>query len=159
MTRISTMLFGVVLAAATIAATPPGGGPGGGGMPGGQTEQGVPPQQTYPMSAPAPSPTTNPQLLAMAKQWFAQLQAGKIDRSQLDTGPYGNMTDASIANAQKMIGNLGPPVSFVQQQYQVQGNVSAAIYLVTFGNGQKVDFLFAVDRQGKVAGLSLGTPH
>jgi hypothetical protein len=54
---------------------------------------------------------------------------------------------------------LGPPVSFVQQQANTQGTVSAAIYVVTFKNGEKVDFLFAVDSQGKVQGMSLGTPH
>ena len=59
------------------------------------------------------------------------------------------MTDATIANAQKMIGGLGPPVSFVQQQSSSQGNVSAAIYVVTFKNGEKIDFLFAVTRRAR----------
>jgi hypothetical protein len=108
---------------------------------------------------PSPAATTDPALLAKAKSWFVALQHGKIDRSQLASSAYGNMTDASIASAQKMIGSLGPPVSFVQERAQSQDNVSAAIYSVTFKNGQKVDFLFAVDSEGKVEGLSLGTPH
>jgi len=151
-----TLAAAAALLAGTVATTPPT-----------MTQQGAepqpvnqpPPPQANEPAAPAPSATTNPQLLATAKHWFAQLQAGKIDKSQLEGGPYSNMTDASIANAQKMVGSLGAPVSFVQQQYQSQGNVTAAIYLVTFSNGEKVDFLFALDQQGKVAGLSLGTPH
>jgi hypothetical protein len=154
MTRIASVFLVFALYASTVAAAPPppppmpGQGPGPVGPPPlGQSDQ------------PAPTATTDPALLSKAKTWFTQLQAGKIDRSALATGPNANMTDASVASAQKMLGGLGPPVSFVQEQAESQGNVDAAIYLVTFKNGQKVDFLFAVDKNGKVAGLSLGTPH
>lgn len=113
-----------------------------------------------PAATPAPRGSTDPTLLARAKSVFAQLQTGKVDRSELAAnGPNGNMTDATLSNAQKMIGSLGAPVSFVQQQASSQGSVHAAIYVVTFKNGEKVDFLFAVDSQGKVEGMSLGTPH
>jgi hypothetical protein len=117
-----------------------------------------PPEALGPPSAATATP--DPLLLMRAKSWFAQLQSGNIDRSELATdSPNANLTDATIANARKMIGNLGRPVSFVQQQAATQGGVTAAIYLVTFKNGQKVDFLFAVDSQGKIAGLGLGKPH
>ena len=94
----------------------------------------------------------NPALLRKAKSVF-DAAAGRQARPfpTRDRRPNRNMTDATIANAQKMIGNLGSPVSFVQQQASSQGNVSAAIYVVTFKNGQKIDFLFAVDAQGKVS--------
>jgi hypothetical protein len=115
--------------------------------------------QPYQPSAPETSNAPNPAMLARAKKVFAQLQAGKIDRSQLAEGPNENFTDASIASAEKMIGPLGKPASFVQQQAMTRGTVHAAIYTITFKNGKKVDFLFAVDDQGKIAGLSLGTPH
>jgi hypothetical protein len=157
MIRISTAFFAIALAASTVAAAPPPPMP-----PGGQPEPGAPPPagepMTYPTAASAAA-TTNPALLALAKSWFAALQSGQVDRSQLAGGPYANLTDATIANAQKMIGNLGKPVSFVQQQVSTQGNTSAAIYLVTFKNGEQVDFLFAVNGQGKVTSLGLGTPH
>ncbi|HEY6450415.1 MAG TPA: hypothetical protein VIX60_07030 [Candidatus Cybelea sp.] len=105
------------------------------------------------------TPAPNPAMLARAKTVFTQLQAGKIDRSQLVTDANANFTNATVANAQKMVGSLGKPVSFVQQQATTQGSVSAAIYVVTFKNGQKVDFLFALDSQGKIAGLSLSSPR
>jgi hypothetical protein len=110
-----------------------------------------------------PDPTTttrpNPQMVAEAKKWFAQLQNGRIDRSQMESGPSANMNDATISNAQHMIGSLGQPVSFVQQRSGSQGGVNYALYLVTFRNGQKVEFLFAIDQQGKIASLGLGTPR
>lgn len=149
MIRISTTLVALALfASATLVASaqqPPPEGP---------------PQAQNPY---APSATTssapNPAMLARAKTWFAHLQAGTIDRSQLATNANSNLTDATITNAQKMIGNLGRPVSFVQQQASTQGNDTAAIYVVTFKNGKKIDFLFVEDTQGKVEGLGLGTPQ
>ena len=105
------------------------------------------------------SNTLNKPLLAKAKSWFADLQQGKIDRSQMESGPNANLNDATIANAQKMIGSLGTPASFVQQREGTQGNITYALYTVTFRNGQKLDFLFAVDSTGKVASLGIGSPQ
>ncbi len=126
--------------------------------PEGAPQAGNPYAQPY---APAATNTSapNPAMLARAKRVFAQLQAGEIDRSALATGANANFSETTIASAQKMVGSLGKPVSFVQQQATTQGGVSAAIYTVTFKNGRKVDFLFALDSQGKIAGLSLGTPR
>jgi hypothetical protein len=126
--------------------------------PEGQPQAGNPYAQPYQKPPPANN-APNPAMLARAKTVFAQLQAGKVDRSQLAPGPNANFTETTIANAQKMVGDLGKPVGFVQQQATTQGGVAAAIYLVTFKNGEKVDFLFAVDSQGKIAGLSLGRPR
>ena len=113
-----------------------------------------------PGADPAHTPIPDAAMLAQAKKVFAQLQSGKVDQSELSTTtPNANMNAATIANAQHMIGNLGKPVSFVEEHSTSQGNMSAVIYLVTFQNGQKIDFLYMVDSQGKVAGLGLGTPR
>ncbi len=116
--------------------------------PEGPPQAGNPYAQPY-GSRPAATSAPNPQMLAKARRWFSELQSGSVDRSQL----------ASNANAKKMIGGLGKPVSFVQQQAGSQNGMSYAIYLVTFSNGQRVDFLFATDQSGKVTSLGLGTPH
>ena len=47
------------------------------------------------------------------------------------------------------------PVSFDQQRSGTQGDVRYDVYLVTFANGTKLDFLIAVDGQGKIAGMRL----
>jgi hypothetical protein len=156
MTRLSTWLFAAALITGTVAAAPPT-----------MTQSGAEPQQmpaepappVGPMTQPSAAPTADPAMLARAKSWFAALQAGNVDRSQLSASANSNMTVATINNAQSVIGGLGTPVSFVQQQAGVQGSISYAIYLVTFKDGKKLDFLFAVDQQGKIASLGLGTPH
>ncbi|MGB9652556.1 MAG: hypothetical protein WCB01_12215, partial [Candidatus Cybelea sp.] len=112
-----------------------------------------------PQGQPTAAPTTDPAMLARAKSWFAQLQAGKIDRSQLATRANGALTDSTISNAQGILAGLGTPVSFVQQQAGAQGNISYAIYSLTFKNGRRLNFFFAVDSQGKVEGLQIGQPH
>jgi len=67
------------------------------------------------------------------------------------------MNNATISNAQRMIGNLGTPVSFVQERAGSQNDVSWAIYLVTFKNGQSMYFLYGVGSDGKITTLGLGT--
>ncbi len=144
MFRTFASLFAFALGAGTLSASAQG-------MP--------PPGGPYAPPAANASATPNPAMLARAKSYFAQLQSGKIDRSQLAGGPYSNLTDATIANAQQMVGGLGKPVSFQQQQVGAQGDITYGIYVVTFQNGEKVDFLFAVDGNGKVTSMGLGTPH
>lgn len=121
------------------------------------------PEQNNPYAQPAPGATTTPAqskaLLTRAKVWFGELQSGSVDRSQLASNANSNMSDATIANAKQMIGALGKPVSFVAQRTGSQGGVTYGIYIVTFKNGQTVDFLFALDSTGKVTSLGLGNPH
>jgi hypothetical protein len=122
-------------------------------------EMPYPPGALPPSSAANATAQPDPAMIARAKSWFTQIQSGKVDRSQLETGANGNLTDATLSNAKTVVGALGPPVSFVQQQTGSQGGISYGIYLLTFKNGQKLDFLFAVDRDGKIASLGLGSPH
>ncbi len=151
MKRTLTPFFGAALLAATIAATPPAVQPPGGPQP----QPGAPP----PISAPSAAPTADPAMLARAKDWFAQLQSGKVDRSELAMTANAALTDAKIATVSQAIGGLGSPASFVQTSAGQQGNISYAIYVLTFGNGTKLNFFFAVDSQGKVEGLQIGQPQ
>jgi hypothetical protein len=157
MHRLSTLALAAGLLLTAVAATPPTmpqNPPGGQAPPAGPV--GPPMMTPAPYGAPAPAttPSPNPQMLARAKSWFAQLQAGKIDRSQLAPG-MGSLTDEQVTNVSAQIKSLGTPVTFEQQQTMTQNGVDYAIYLLTFGDGKKLDFIFAVDGQGKVAGLRL----
>lgn len=155
----SKMMLAIVFFACAAATPPgmPGGNPPGGAQP---QPVGPPPGPVYqPMNQPSPTATVNPGMLREAKTWFAALQAGTVDRSQLAPKASSSLTDADLAQAKAMIGNLGTPTSFSQQQAASQGGISFAIYLVTFKSGAKYDFFFAVDQQGKVEGFKLGRPQ
>jgi hypothetical protein len=150
---IRTTLLLLVLFAGTIAAVPPGGPTVG-------QPQEPPPAPAPPPLAPMPAqtaatPSPDPAMLARAKNEFAQLQSGKIDRTLLSTEMSAALTDDKVASVKSSIGSLGAPVSFEQQRSGTQGDVRYAVYLVTFTNGSKLDFLIGVDGQGKVAGMRL----
>jgi hypothetical protein len=157
MSRTMTTLFAALLLAGTVAAAPPPPPPQ--GPSGGPVEPNGAPPMTAPMPASTAVPTADPHMLARAKSWFAMIQAGKIDRSQLNASANEALTDAKVTAAQSAVGSLGTPVSFVQQRAGSQGSINYAIYLLTFQNGQKLSFLFAVDQQGKVAGLQFMQPQ
>ena len=113
-----------------------------------------------PQSAASPASKPDPAMLGRARHFFEELQSGSVNRSELASGgAAANLNDATIANAQHMIGGLGAPASFVQQKSGSQGGVSWAVYLVTFKDGQRVDFLYGVDANGKITTLGLGTPR
>jgi hypothetical protein len=155
MGKLSGTILSAVLLVGTVAMMPP---PPTGGMPAPAPPPPGPPApvNAAPMNGPA-APSVNPQMLALAERWLTALQDGTVDRSQLAGGAYAKTTNATIAKAPAMIGNLGTPVGFVQQQTMQQGDVSAAIYVVTFKNGEKFDFFIAVDNEGKVQSLTLDT--
>jgi hypothetical protein len=106
-------------------------------------------------AAPTATPSPDPAMLARAKNEFAQLQSGKIDRTTLTTEMSTALTDDKLATLKGAIGNLGTPVSFAQQRAGTRGDVRYAVYVVTFANGTKLDFLIGIDGQGKIAGMQL----
>jgi hypothetical protein len=153
---IRTTLLTLVLFASTIAAVPPGGGP--------TTQQQQPPPAPAPppiaplpaqTGAPAATPSPDPAMLAQAKNVFAQLQSGKLDRALLTTEMNAALTDDKLATVKTSIGTLGAPVSFEQEHAGTQTGVRYGVYLVTFSNGAKLDFLIGIDGQGKIAGMRL----
>jgi hypothetical protein len=158
---IRTTLMTLLLLASTIAAIPPGGGTGPGG-PVGQPQQ-PPPAPAPPPVVPLPAqtgaaaatPSPDPAMLAQAKNVFAQLQNGKLDRTALTTEMSTALTDDKLAAVKSSIGTLGAPVSFEQEHAGTQTGVRYGVYLVTFSNGAKLDFLIGIDGQGKIAGMRL----
>jgi hypothetical protein len=112
-------------------------------------------------SSPAatPSPTPDPAIRKRAQTMFAQLQAGKIDRSQLDSQANATIDDATIKRAHDAVAPLGTPVTFEQQNVFVRQGISNYVYLVTFGGSQSLDFGFLLDSAGKVAGMAILPPQ
>jgi hypothetical protein len=156
---IRTTLLTLALFASTIAAVPPGGGTGPGGGPVAQPQQ-PPPAPAPPPVAPVPAqtgatPSPDPAMLAQAKNVFAQLQSGKLDRLLLTTEMNTALTDDKLATVKSSIGTLGAPVSFEQEHAGTQTGLRYGVYLVTFSNGAKLDFLIGIDGQGKIAGMRL----
>lgn len=110
-------------------------------------------------ASPAPqaaaTPMPDPAILKRAQMTFAGLQAGTIDRTQLDANANATIDDATIKRAHDAVVALGTPVTFEQQNVFVRDGITNYIYLVTFGGGQSLDFGFLLDAGGKVAGMGI----
>jgi hypothetical protein len=113
-------------------------------------------------SAPAAtaSPTPDPKVLARAKEWFHRLQTGQIDLSQVDPTVAKLLSDPqTLKAASAEFGPLGDPVTFEQEQTGTMGANTYYVYLLTFGDGKKFEYLFVLDTQGKISGLRLTAPQ
>ena len=103
--------------------------------------------------AATPTPQPDPAVEARAKSWYHMLETGTIDRSQLAPVAVADYSDAKIAQAAVALKQFGDPVTFEQEQTGNSQGSSVYVYLLTFGNGQKLIYVFAFDAQGKVTGL------
>jgi hypothetical protein len=117
-------------------------------------------------SAAAPQPAGSPEAsaapaaadqstLAMAKEWFARMQTGDIDHSQLNDSANMSLDADSVKEISAQIAPLGAPVEFVQQHVGTLNGSTAYTYLLTFKNGTKLSFILLLDGNGQIAGISV----
>jgi len=113
-----------------------------------------------PTAASTASPTTAPSgadaaVTARAKDWFHQIQTGKIDRSQLNTKMNTALTDTMLANVSSQLAPLGDPTALTFDKKTSQGTIAVYVFKVQFPSITLYE-TFAVDPDGKIAGLYLG---
>ncbi len=95
--------------------------------------------QASPSAAPAvPAPPaanpvpTDAAVMARAKDWLHQVQAGKIDRSQLTDKMNSLITDSTLAQVSAQLASLGEPRSFTLAQKTTQGALTAYVYKLRY---------------------------
>lgn len=110
-------------------------------------------QAASPSPSPAPA-ASDAAVTARAKDWFDQIQAGKVDRSQLDEKMNAALTDSTLANVSKQITTLGSPSAFTLTKKATQGSISVYIFQLKFPSLTLYE-AFALDADGKIAGLTL----
>jgi hypothetical protein len=112
------------------------------------------------LANPAPSahPQTNASVDALALQWFAEMRAGKIDRSELSRDYSAQLTADAVR-----------AMSHYLKEYQYAASPTGAHVLLTrsagdqmfyvvklvFPRGDAASLLFGFDAQGKITGISL----
>ncbi len=106
-----------------------------------------------PALAAAATPAPDSAMLAKAKATLVQLQSGKLDRSTLAPSTNGALSDTQVTQVESLVGGLGPPVSFTQQQAMSQGGNNFAVYTVTFQNGTRLNYVFSQDSSGQITGF------
>ncbi len=131
---------------------------------------GVPAYRDAPTDAPegeaSPTPAPTDDLLgikaiapadaknvARAHEWFARLQNGEIDRTQLTPAFAATFTEAIAQQTSDRYRAYGTPAVFAAGGKYVRDGVSAYVFVVRWPEGG-VLFQFAVDdATGKIAGL------
>jgi hypothetical protein len=107
------------------------------------------------LTPPAGVPTEDG-MKALALQWFAQMQAGKIDRTQY-TAAYGaQLTDAAVQAMSHHLNEYGasPIRAEIMQKRSVDNQTFYKVKLV-FPRGDAASLLFGFDAEGKITGVAI----
>jgi hypothetical protein len=106
-------------------------------------------------SAPVGVPTQD-RMKVLALQWFAQMQAGKIDRSQY-AGAYGaQLTDEAVRAMSRHVNQYGAsPTSAEIMQSRIIDNQTFYLVKLMFLRGDATSLLFGFDSAGKITGIGV----
>ena len=93
---------------------------------------------------------------ALALHWFAQLQAGKIDRTEY-TAEYGaQLTDDAVQAMSHQLNQYGAsPLRAEIMQKRVLDNQTFYQVKLIFPRGDAASLLFGFDADGKITGIGI----
>jgi hypothetical protein len=106
-------------------------------------------------SAPAGVPTQDG-MKVLALQWFAQMQAGKIDRTQY-TAAYGaQLTDEAVQAMSRHVNQYGASPTSVEIMHRrsIENQTFYQVKLM-FPRGDATSLLFGFDSAGKITGVAV----
>ena len=93
---------------------------------------------------------------AFALRWFAQMQAGKIDRTQYTTAYGAQLTDDAVQAMSHQLNQYGaaPIRAEIMQKRSVDNQTFYQVKLV-FPRGDATSLLFGFDAGGKITGVAI----
>jgi hypothetical protein len=106
-------------------------------------------------ATPAGVPTEDG-MKAFALQWFAQIQAGKIDRTQYTPAYGAQLTDAAVQSMSHHLNEYGasPIRAEIMQKRSVDNQTFYKVKLV-FPRGDAASLMFGFDAEGKITGVAI----
>lgn len=91
-----------------------------------------------------------------ALHWFLQMQAGKMDRTQLTDAYSAQLTDHAVQEMSRRLNDYGaPPRSAEILQSRTTGDQTFHLVKFHFPRGDAASFLFGFGAEGKVTGIGL----
>ena len=92
---------------------------------------------------------------AFALQWFAQMQAGKIDRTQCTVAYGAQLTDDAVQAMSHHLNEYGasPLRAEIMQKRSVDNQTFYKVKLI-FPRGDSASLLFGFDVEGKITGVA-----
>jgi hypothetical protein len=106
--------------------------------------------------APPVGVPTEDGMRALALQWFAQMQAGKIDRSEY-TAEYGaQLTDDAVQAMSHQLNQYGasPLRAEIMQKRAIDNQTFYQVKLI-FPRGDAASLLFGFNAEGKITGIGI----
>jgi hypothetical protein len=102
---------------------------------------------------PAGVPTKDA-MKVLALQWFTQMQAGKIDRTQYTTAYAAQLTDDAVKAMSHQLNQYGasPLRAEIMQKRTIDDQTFYQVKLV-FPRGDAASLLFGFDTEGKITGV------
>jgi hypothetical protein len=93
---------------------------------------------------------------AFALQWFAQMQAGKIDRTQYAAAYGAQLTDDAVQAMSRHLNEYGasPLRAEIIQKRSVDNQTLYKVKLI-FPRGDVASLLFGFDVEGKITGVAI----
>jgi hypothetical protein len=95
---------------------------------------------------------------ALALQWFAQMQAGQINRTQLTAAYSAQLTDAVVQETSRYLKQYqygaSPTSAQILQSRTIRDQTFYLVKLL-FPRGDAASLLFGFDAEGKITGISI----
>jgi hypothetical protein len=116
-----------------------------------------------PAASPAPAPASSttpaasfdPSIVTRSKAIYHQLETGSVDRSLLTPDAASKLTADLMKAVAAKLGPLGDPVTFEPIMSAQKGTSMQYAFLLTFGNGAKLDFVVGIDPANKFSTLAI----
>jgi hypothetical protein len=92
----------------------------------------------------------------VALQWFQQMQAGRIDRTQLADAYSAQLTEGAVREMSRRLNDYGasPRNAEILQRREI-GDQTFKLVKFHFPRGDAASFLFGFDAGGKITGIAL----
>jgi hypothetical protein len=106
--------------------------------------------------APPAGVPTEDGMRAFALEWFARMQAGKIDRTQYTPAYAAQLTDDAVQAMSHHLNEYGasPLRAEIMQKRSVDNQTFYQVKLV-FPRGDATSLLFGFDAEGKITGVAI----
>jgi hypothetical protein len=92
----------------------------------------------------------------LALQWVAQMQAGKIDRTEYSSAYGAQLTDNAVRAMSHQLNEYGAsPLRAEVMQRRAISNQTFYLMRLIFPRGDAASLLFGFDAEGKITGISV----
>jgi hypothetical protein len=107
-------------------------------------------------SAPPAGVPTEEGMTALALQWYLQMQAGKIDRTQYDPAYGAQLTDDAVQGMSHYLNKYGasPTRAEIMQRRSIENQTFYLVKLI-FPRGDAASLLFGFDTEGKITAVGI----